>query len=86
MRDGGVANYRGTYSKDTLPTNLKDDECLVINLEDYFDSGSTHWVAIHNENEMQNILTFSVCGRQHSVPAPRRRIKKSRIILVCSKI
>ena len=37
LRNHGVANYRGTYSKDTIPVNPKGDECLVINLGDYFD-------------------------------------------------
>ena len=45
-----IANSRETYSKDTIPTNPKDYECLVINLEDYyyFDGDGTHWVAVYN--------------------------------------
>ena len=49
LRERGVVNYRETYSKDTILANPKDDECLVINLEDYFDGNGTRWVAIYNK-------------------------------------
>ena len=53
----GVANYRETYSKNTLPHKPKANESLVINLKDSFDGNGAHWVAVYNDGDkMWNIL------------------------------
>ena len=64
LRNRGIANHRGTYSKDiyTLPEKPKDDESLVINLEDYFDGNGTHWVAIYNAPRSPDVEYFDSFG------------------------
>ena len=36
--------FNGVYSRDNLPSNIKDRGC-VINLDEYSDIG-THWIAL----------------------------------------
>ena len=46
--------FNGVYSRDNLPRNIKNGTC-VINLDEYFDTG-THWIALYALNN--NITYF----------------------------
>ena len=39
-----VPNYRGCYSKDQIPKNLRYNDWVVINMEDHNKGSGTHWV------------------------------------------
>ena len=43
-----VNNYVGTFSKDMLPKKIDKNASLIVNLQDYFAGGGTHWIAIYN--------------------------------------
>ena len=62
LENRGVDNYRGTYSKDTLPNKPKANESLVINLEDCFDGDGTHWVAIYNDPLTRDVEYLDTFG------------------------
>lgn len=57
-----VVNCRRTFSKDTLPQMPKNDESLIVNLQDYFDGGGTHWVAIYNDPNKKDVEYFDSFG------------------------
>ncbi len=41
-----ILNFRGVFSKDMLPGALKNNECCVINIQNYFAGNGTHWVCV----------------------------------------
>ena len=43
----GIKHFRGVYSRDGLPKQIKKDECGIINLDSQLGPG-THWVAYRN--------------------------------------
>ena len=43
----GIKYFRGVFSKDVLPTQIKNKECGIINLDNHNRPG-THWVAYRN--------------------------------------
>ena len=43
----GIKHFRGVFSKDVLPTQIKNKECGIVNLDDHIGPG-THWVAYRN--------------------------------------
>ena len=43
----GINHFRGVFSRDLLPTQIKNKECGIINLDTYIGPG-THWVAYRN--------------------------------------
>ena len=43
----GIKYFRGVFSKDVLPKQLKDKECGIVNLDNHIGPG-THWVAYRN--------------------------------------
>ena len=43
----GIKYFRGVFSKDLLPTQIKKKECGIINLDNHIGPG-THWVAYRN--------------------------------------
>ena len=43
----GIKYFRGVFSKDVLPTQIKNKECGIVNLDNHIGSG-THWVAYRN--------------------------------------
>ena len=45
----GIKNFRGVYSRDALPTKIRK-ECGIINLDSQIGPG-THWVAYRNIND-----------------------------------
>ena len=42
-----IKYFRGVFSKDMLPTQIKNKECGIINLDDHVGPG-THWVCYRN--------------------------------------
>lgn len=46
----GIKHFRGIYSRDNLPKQIKIDECGIINLYSQIGPG-THWVAYRNGNK-----------------------------------
>ena len=45
----------GVYSRDDLPKKIKDG-VYVINLDEYADVGSTHWIVLYISNNDVYIL------------------------------
>ena len=43
----GIKHFRGVFSKDVLPTQIKNKECGIVNLDNHIGPG-THWVAYRN--------------------------------------
>jgi len=43
----GIKHFRGVYSRDDLPKQIKKHECGIINLDSQIGPG-THWVAYRN--------------------------------------
>lgn len=43
----GIKYFRGVFSKDMLPKQIKNKECGIINLDDHIGDG-THWVCYRN--------------------------------------
>ena len=43
----GIKYFRGVFSKDMLPKQIKNRECGIINLNDHIGAG-THWVCYRN--------------------------------------
>ena len=62
MEKHNIKNYRGTYSKDMLPKRINNSESMIINLQDYFNGGGTHWTAIYNDKNSNVIEYFDSFG------------------------
>lgn len=62
MKKHMISNFRGTYSKDMLPSSIHDSESMIINLQDYFKGGGTHWVAIYNDKNGDTVEYFDSFG------------------------
>ena len=43
----GIKYFRGFFSKDILPKQIKNKECGIVNLDNHVGPG-THWVAYRN--------------------------------------
>ena len=43
----GIKHFRGVFSRDILPEQIKRKECGIINLDTHIGPG-THWVAYRN--------------------------------------
>ena len=43
----GIKYFRGVFSKDVLPKQIRNKECGIVNLDDHIGPG-THWVAYRN--------------------------------------
>ena len=43
----GIKYFRGVFSKDVLPKQIKNKDCGIINLDDHIGPG-THWVCYRN--------------------------------------
>ena len=43
----GIKYFRGVFSKDVLPTQIRNKECGIVNHDDHIGPG-THWVAYRN--------------------------------------
>ena len=43
----GIKYFRGIYSRDNLPKQIKKNECGIINLDSQIGSGS-HWIVYRN--------------------------------------
>ena len=54
--------YRGTFSKDMLPKRMNENESAIVNLQDYFEGGGTHWVCIYNSNDSVHVEYFDSFG------------------------
>jgi len=56
----GIKHFRGVYSRDILPKQIKKDECGIINLDTQIGPG-THWVAYRNgKNEAEYFDSFGL--------------------------
>jgi len=56
----GLKRFRGIYSRDVLPKQIKKDECGIINLDTQIGPG-THWVAYRNgKNEAEYFDSFGI--------------------------
>ena len=42
-----IKHFKGVFSRDSLPHQIKNDECGIVNLDSKIGSG-THWVAYRN--------------------------------------
>ena len=47
VKQRGIKHFRGVFSKDVLPTQIKNKECGIVNLDNHIGPG-THWVAYRN--------------------------------------
>ena len=45
----GINHFRGVFSKDVLPKQIRNKECGIVNLDNHIGPG-THWVAYRNIN------------------------------------
>ena len=45
----GIKYFRGVFSKDVLPKQIRNKECGIVNLDNHIGPG-THWVAYRNIN------------------------------------
>ena len=45
-----------------MPANPTADECLILDLEDYFAGNVTHWVAIYNVPQKRDVEYFDSFG------------------------
>ena len=45
----GINHFRGVFSKDVLPKQMRNKECGIVNLDNHIGPG-THWVAYRNIN------------------------------------
>ena len=43
----GIKHFKGVFSRDSLPYQIKKNECGIVNLDSKIGSG-THWVAYRN--------------------------------------
>ena len=43
----GIKHFKGVFSRDSLPHQIKNNECGIVNLDSKLGSG-THWVAYRN--------------------------------------
>ena len=56
----GIKHFRGIYSRDVLPKQIKKDECGIFNLDTQIGPG-THWVAYRNgKNEAEYFDSFGI--------------------------
>ena len=53
--------FNGVYSRDNLPNKIKDG-AFVIDLDEYFDTG-THWIAVYSLNN--NVSYFDSFGVEY---------------------
>ena len=70
------SKFNGVYSRDNLPDKIKDG-AYVINLDEYFDTG-THWVALYALNI--NVTYFGSFGVEHISKEIKKFINKSTTI------
>lgn len=57
-----ISNYRGTFSKDELPSVINKDESCIVNLDNQSGPGS-HWVAVYNSaKDPKNVYYFDSYG------------------------
>jgi hypothetical protein len=56
-----IPNYIGTFSKDTLPSQITKSASAVINLDDIGNPG-THWVAVYNDADSMYVEYFDSFG------------------------
>ena len=54
----GINHFRGVFSRDVLPTQIKNKECGIGNLDNHIGHG-THWVAYETLTDFVNTLTLS---------------------------
>ena len=47
VKELGIKYFRGVFSKDVLPTQIKNKECGIVNLDNNIGPGA-HWVAYRN--------------------------------------
>ena len=45
----GIKNFRGVFSRDNLPEQIRKSECGIVNLDTHIGPG-THWIAYRNGN------------------------------------
>jgi hypothetical protein len=45
-----ISNFRGVFTKDTLPSKINKIECGILNL-DISKNNGTHWVCYYKTNE-----------------------------------
>ena len=50
VKELGIKKFRGAFSRDNLPKNIRKEECGIINLDDFSGPG-THWVCWRNMDE-----------------------------------
>ena len=62
MRDKKITNFRGVFSKDTLPKKMQQNESIIINIQDFLDGGGTHWVCIYNDKKSKDVEYFDSFG------------------------
>jgi len=60
-----IKNFRGVFMKDQLPKKIREKECGIINLENYYQEGS-HWVAYYKNKDEK--YYFDSYGK---LPPPR---------------
>ena len=46
----GIKHFKGVFSRDSLPNQIKKNECGIVNLDSKIGPG-THWVAYRNSKE-----------------------------------
>ena len=46
----GIRHFKGVFSRDSLPNQIKKNECGIVNLDSKIGPG-THWVAYLNSKE-----------------------------------
>ena len=61
--------FNGVYSRDNLPKTIKKG-AYVINLDEYEDAGSSHWIALYVKNK--KVVCFDSFGVEH---VPKEIIK-----------
>ena len=57
----GYKNYRGTFSRDTLPTKIKPNDMGIINLDSITGPG-THWTCYFNSPKTDYVYYFDSFG------------------------
>ena len=61
-----IKKFRGVFSKDMLPAQMKGNESVIINIQDYLDGGGTHWVCVYNNPDNPDCIYFDSFGMRPS--------------------
>ena len=71
------SRFNGVYSRDKLPSKIKDGAC-IINFDEYTDIGK-HWVALYIKNN--NVTYFDSFGIEHIPNEIKKVVDRKKLIL-----